>query len=1017
MSATIEIRDRAGRRKRIPIEKAVEGAARDVLDGDLADAVAVLERVLRIQPSEPNALYLRGVAYLRACQPGMAVPYLQKAVSRVDNISEWQTNLGFALSRSGKAAEAAAAFKRVVALEPDNPGALSNLSGSMLRLKHFEEAAAAAERALAIDGEHADSLCNLSAALVGLERFEAAEAAARKALQLKPDDPDILCNLGGALYRLARFEEAAKELTRAVCLSPGSPNTYVNLVGALTAARRIHESLEWCERAIALHPDEPRLRYNRALAKLVSGDLAGGWPEYEWRWKSGQSERQFAEPLWDGADPRRRTVLLHAEQGLGDTIQFVRYVPLVAARGATVILEAPVKLMRLLSGLPGVHKMIACGDELPPFDMQCPLLSLPLACGTTLESIPNQVPYLHADDELRSKWKTRLNSGGRLKVGLAWAGSPTHRNDHNRSIPFDRLLPLLDVPGTAFYSLQVGPAVQDLERLGVSGRVRDLSPDFAETAAVLAELDLLITVDTSIAHLAGALGVRTWLLLAYASDWRWLLDREDSPWYPSMRLFRQSEPKDWPGVAGRVAEELRILAASEAGATDAAPAAAPAPSNTPAQPQTDFERWSDPGNLDPAWDERAHLAADFIPAGATVLDLGCGAMALERYLPLGCSYKPCDLVRRDDRTLLCDFNREEVPVPAGVTHIAVLGVLEYMSDWRAFLRQLRRAAVPVILSYPPTDFMSHLSRPQLGWINHLDLQTLCNEFEKDGFYIQTSLRVGNNQILLRLIPGTRPARLSRKVAVLSYNNVGNFGDRLGYHLVNGLLPPETVVQYGHFKPWDMPDGDFDLAIVGVGNSVFQPTLSDELLAFLDRVPQSIGIFGTQYRENIDVPRLGRVLDRLSVWYARHEEDVLLYGSGRNRVVHLGDWLISAFPMSQWTKDEVLNVGPEIWQDLPLDRTIQAIQQHRSVFSTRVHPLLCALSSAEQVAYSEQRDSGGNPSGKFSSMLMDIFGRKFPEQKFFRFDRDCVASYRSRVQAVMAGMPDALASLLGLPTTR
>jgi Flp pilus assembly protein TadD len=1016
MSATIEIRGRAGRLLRVPIEKAVESAARDVLDGDLQDAVAVLEKILRVQPFQPNALYLRGIAYLRACQPGMAVPYLQKAVSRVDNISEWQTNLGFALSRSGRAEEAAAAFGRVVALEPDSTSALSNLSGSMLRLKRFEEAAAAAERALAIDGKHADSLCNLSAALVGLKRFEAAEVSARKALQLKPDDPDCLSNLGSTLYQLSRFEEAVKELSRAAWLRPVSADACVNLISTLAAMRRPYEGLEWCGRGLAWYPDEPRLYYGRALALLLSGQLGPGWKDYEWRWKSGQLEpRQFAVPLWDGADPHGRTVLLHAEQGLGDTIQFVRYVSLVAARGATVVLEAPKTLMRLLSGLPGVHKLIARGDELPPFDWQCPLLSLPLAFGTTLESIPNQVPYLHADHELQSKWKTRLNSGGRLKVGLAWAGSPTHLNDHNRSIPFERLLPLLDVPGTAFYSFQVGPAVRDLERLGVSGRVQDLSPDlapdFAQTAAALAEIDLLITVDTSVAHLAGALGVRTWLLVPYAPDWRWLLDREDSPWYPGMRLFRQSAPKDWPGVVGRVTEEVRILAASGAG--DAAPATATAP----AQPPTDFARWSDPRNLDPAWDERANLAADFIPAGATVLDLGCGAMALERYLPPGCSYQPCDLVRRDDRTLLCDFNRDEVPVPTGVTHITVLGVLEYMSDWRAFLRQLRRANVPVVLSYSPTDFTSHLNRPQLGWINHLDLRTLCNEFEKDGFYIQTSLRVGSSQIMLRLIPGTRPARLSRKVAVLSYNNIGNFGDRLGYHLVNGLLPPETVVRYGHFKPWDLPDGDFDLAIVGVGNSLFQPILSDELLAFLDRVPQSIGIFGTQYRQSIDSQRLGRVLDRLSVWYARHEEDVLLYGGGRNRVVHLGDWLINAFPMSQWTKDEVLNIGPEILQDLPLDRTIQTIQEHRSVFSTRVHPLLCALSSAEQVAYSEQRNSSGNLSGKFGSMLMDIFGRKFPEQKFFRFDRDCVASYRSRVQAAMAGMPDTLASLLGLPTSR
>ncbi|MGH9720880.1 MAG: hypothetical protein ACRD8O_11760 [Bryobacteraceae bacterium] len=396
-----------------------------------------------------------------------------------------------------------------------------------------------------------------------------------------------------------------------------------------------------------------------------------------------------------------------------------------------------------------------------------------------------------------------------------------------------------------------------------------------------------------------------------------------------------------------------------------------------------------------------------------MLDLGCGAMALERFLPTGCTYSPCDLVRRDERTQVCDFNRGQFPDASRATFAAVLGVLEYVHDWQGFLRKLRGLNLPAVITYCPAD-LSGLDRAALGWVNHADLKALVDALHEAGFSIRTSQRIDAHQVLLRLSPDPSLARLTRRVAVLSYNNIGNFGDRLGFHLLNSILPAGAEVAYSHFSPWDIPAGPFDLAVIGLGNSLFKPVLTGELIAFVERVPKAIGIFGTQYRESIDTARLTRLVDRLAIWLARYEEDVLLYGRGRNNVLHLGDWLIGQFPMTRWTLDERLAVGREVLADLPLDRMTQRIQRYREVVSERVHPLLCAQTSAERVAYREQREDGTRTgaSGKFRSLLMDVFGRTWPEDVWFEVNRDAVASYRARVLAMLAELPVVMKSLLG-----
>jgi len=315
------------------------------------------------------------------------------------------------------------------------------------------------------------------------------------------------------------------------------------------------------DKALYFQPDHPDGHWNKALLQLLTADFANAWREYEWRWlKFPDQRRYFRAPLWDGADIAGKTILLHAEQGFGDAIQFIRYAPLVAQRGIVVYVECQPELATLFRNLPGVSRTISRGDTLPAFDYHCPLMSLPFAFSTTLSNIPAATPYLSADPSLSQIWKRRLEAQkGKLKIGLAWAGAAIHRKDRERSLPAAALAPLSDL-NHALISLQKGPATSGIP--DALPALIDFTPelnDFADTAALIANLDLVICADTAVAHLAAAMGKPTWLLLAYSPDWRWLLDREDSPWYPAIKLFRQQSRADWAGVMDRVIQSLATV--------------------------------------------------------------------------------------------------------------------------------------------------------------------------------------------------------------------------------------------------------------------------------------------------------------------------------------------------------------------------------------------------------------------------------------------------------------------------
>ena len=415
-----------------------------------------------------------------------------------------------------------------------------------------------------------------------------------------------------------------------------------------------------------------------------------------------------------------------------------------------------------------------------------------------------------------------------------------------------------------------------------------------------------------------------------------------------------------------------------------------------------------------ASDARAELAAQFIPAGSRVLDLSAG-VSLEQALPNGCSYQGHDSVRCDGGAV-CNLAGGDFPTQAAAQSdiIVMLGALEQVADVENLFTHLRFCKQDVVVSYSATDLTGSNDRAALGFANHLSFYDLAVLFDRYGFRIECTAPIDDSQSLMRLTPTDRLKPVtSCSVAVVSGNDDGNFGDRLGFHMINALLPGEAEVHHLTFRTLHEAREKYDLVVLGLGNSMFQPLLGDDVLDIVSRAKASIGIFGTQYRELIPRLAMDRLIDRLDTWYARSEDDVLIYGRGRKNVVHLGDWLIDQFPMSNPTEDEPLQVDDEIQSDDALDRAIQTIQRHKQVYSSRLHPLLCALTSAELVAYAEQ-PSAQMPdiaSGKFRGMLIDIFGRSFPEKKFFMVDRDAVTRYKARVHRNVARLGERIDTIL------
>jgi tetratricopeptide (TPR) repeat protein len=547
----------------------LDGAGRQMLDW-LALPASADPRVRR-ETRRLNELALTKVA---AKDFVSAIELLRRVVNFTPDSPAAHGNLGIALWQAGRAAESEAHCRRAISLNADYVPAHMILANLLRARRAFAEALACYNRVVSVDPGNAVAHNNAGLLLRVLGDFAQAETAFARAADLIPDDPRIRFNQLMMRRDDASLPEAIECCRRSLERHPDSADVLTNLAVALQLHGQFEQSLANYDKALAIDPNQHDAHFNLSLLLLLRGDYARGWREYEHRWHLTEiTKPDYAEPIWEGERLDGRTILLQAEQGFGDAIQFLRYVPAVAQRGGRIVLRLERAVVRLAASLPGDIMIKPADARLPKFDVWCPLLSLPRILNTRLESIPAAIPYLAPRAAIAARWQRTLAATAGLKVGLAWAGNPRHVNDLRRSIGIDQLPPLVEIAGVGFVSLQVGPHAADLARLP-AGSVADLSPqltDFAETAAAIANLDLVITVDTVVAHLAGAIGKPAWVMLPFSPDWRWMLERDDSPWYPTLRLFRQPKLGDWDSVIARVAADLRQRAAACAHGAVASP--------------------------------------------------------------------------------------------------------------------------------------------------------------------------------------------------------------------------------------------------------------------------------------------------------------------------------------------------------------------------------------------------------------------------------------------------------------
>lgn len=543
------------------IQAKVQQALRLHQQGRLADAERIYREVLQHAPTHFDALHLLGVLALQAGRSEAGVELIANAIKQNPNSWGAHNNLGNGLRELGRFDAALGSFERAIALGPDFAEAHNNRGMVLQNLQRGDDALASFARAIALKPDYAEAHNNRGVMLQQLQRPTEARASFDAAVALRPDYAAAHYNRGTVLQELRLFEEALASLDRTIALQPDHAAAYNNRGLVLQELGRLDDAIASFAKTIALKPDYAEAYVNQSVCLLQLGRFEQGWPLYEWRKKTEQpfGNRSFAQPLWLGKDDiSNRTVFLHWEQGLGDTIQYARFAKLLKARGAEVVMSVQQPLHRLLAHMDAGVRVIY-QDEVPAtFDFHCPLMSVPLALGTRPENIPAGEPYLFADETLRDAWRARLRPKTKPRVGMVWSGGPQHKNDRQRSIDLSTFASLLS-PDVHWISLQKELRESDVAALAQLAHVErhgEQLHDFADTAALIDHLDLVIAVDTSVAHLAGAMGKPVWILLPYNADWRWLSDRGDSPWYPTARLFRQDSTRSWSAVMTHVRSAL-----------------------------------------------------------------------------------------------------------------------------------------------------------------------------------------------------------------------------------------------------------------------------------------------------------------------------------------------------------------------------------------------------------------------------------------------------------------------------
>ena len=543
--------------------------------GQIAEAESAYRQVLNAKPDHVEALHLFGVLRFQQGRNDEALKLIGEALRAQPRYAEAHYNHGNILAQLGQYQEAVASYDKALAVMPASAEAHHNRGSALVALMRYEEAVASYDRAIALRHDYVDALDSRGSALRHLDRLEEALASHERALAISPRNACAHNNRGNALRLLKRHAEALQSYDRALACEPDFVDAVLNRGHALCELLRFDEALASYAKAQILRPDFAAAHLSEANCLLTIGDFERGWDKLEWRWETEDRKpfkRAFPQPLWLGREEiSGRTILLHSEAGFGDTIHFCRYAGLLSDRGANVILEVQPPLKPLLMGLRGVQAVLARGERLPQFDYHCPMMSLPCAFGTRIDTIPSAAAYLRAPADRVEQWRARLPQSGGLRVGLAWASSAGSRwGGGNRWLAFQKLAALLSVDSVTFVSLHRArdlPA-DDAAALASSARILDFGreqPDFVDTAAIISSLDLVISVDSALGHLAGALGIPVWLMLPFLPEWRWLLARRDSPWYPSARLFRQPQLGDWDSVVVEVAQDVARMRA--AGAT------------------------------------------------------------------------------------------------------------------------------------------------------------------------------------------------------------------------------------------------------------------------------------------------------------------------------------------------------------------------------------------------------------------------------------------------------------------
>ena len=541
--------------------------------GEYQQAEALYLEILRTDPHHAESLHLLGLLRHQAGHSEAGVALIRQAIALIPRGAIFHSNLGIVLIDLRRLDEAVQCFQEAVRINPRFADAYANMALALKDLGRIEEADIACRQALAIEPNHASALNIQGNILLDLKKPDEAIRCYREALRANPRFVDALSNLALALNGVGQMAEAQECCRTALAINPAHAVTHNTLALSYLQAGKLPEAAASFAEALRLKADYPSPRWNLALLKLLRGDYADAWPGFELRWRlSGFYRSEAAQPLWDGSPLAGKTILLYAEQGLGDTIQFVRYAPLVKERGGRVVVECQSALVPLLHTVAVIDEIVPKGQPVPPFDVHAALMSLAGIFETKLDTIPADVPYLRADPELVTRWRSEILApfSGEPKatnVGIVWQGSPTQEDDCHRSVPLAQFAPLAEVPGVRLFSLQVGAGRDQLSQ--VTFPVTDLgcrmNPNsLGDLAAILVNLDLVVTVCTAVAHLAGALGVTGWVALRSTPHWVWLLDRDQTPWYPTLRLFRQQQAGAWGPVFERIAGALRQRVAGAA---------------------------------------------------------------------------------------------------------------------------------------------------------------------------------------------------------------------------------------------------------------------------------------------------------------------------------------------------------------------------------------------------------------------------------------------------------------------